>query len=280
MSQVVQASLIDANELRSAARLAWATARRFLLRFASRPVMLIRAPVQPLLFLLSYLIAYQVAGVTEVNGANAIGFLYIGALAIDAWTSTVWGSGYAFQWERHEGTIETLMLSPASRVAVVLGNGLGSFIWAIPAQLLGLIPALLLGARFDVDDPVAALISFVAVYVSSLCVGVACAGLFILTRQANAMANFLQTPIFLLAGFIVPRSALPDWLAAISSILPIAHAVDALRATALAGASFTDIWRTLLACAATCAGFVLIGLWGLKRVEHAARRLGTLDLTA
>ncbi len=145
---------------------------------------------------------------------------------------------------------------------------------------LVLIAALLLGARFDVAHPLAALLAFSAVYLSSLCLGFAFAGLFILTRQANAMANFLQTPIFLLAGFIVPRSALPDWLAAVSFGLPIAHAVDALRATALTGASFLDVWRPLLFCAATCVAFLVIGLWGLKRVEYAAKRLGTLDLTA
>jgi ABC-2 type transport system permease protein len=275
----IAALLIDPSELRSGLRLTWATARRYLLRFASQPVMLVRAPVS-VLILLTYFMAYQVAGVTDVDGANAIGFLYIGSLAIDAWVSTVWGSGYAFQWERYEGTIESLMLSPASRVAVVLGNGIGEFIWNVPAQLLALIPAFLLGARFEIDDPVAALISFLAIYLSSLCVGVACAGLFILSRRANALANFLMTPIFLLAGFIVPRSALPDWLAATSNILPIAHAVDALRAATLTGASLADTWRSLLACAVTSAVFVVIGLWGPKRVEYVSKRLGTLDLTA
>lgn len=276
----VAAPIIDPSEWRSAARLTWATARRFLLRFASQPIMLLRAPLQPLIYLVSYFVAYQVAGMTEVDGGNAIGFLFIGALAIDAWSSAIWGSGYAFQWERHESTIEALMLSPGSRLAVVLGNGLGSFIWSVPSQLLGLIPAFLLGAEFDVADPFAALIAFVAVYASSLCLGVAFAGLFILSRQANAMANFLQTPIFLLAGFIVPRSALPDWLEPVAGILPITHAVDALRASALSGAGLSDIWESLLACVATSVGFIVLGLWALKRVEHVSKRLGTLDLTA
>ena len=272
--------LVDPSELRNSARLLRATARRFWLGFASRPIMVIRAPLQPVLFLLSYLIAFQVAGQTSVDGADAIGFLFIGFIGIDAWSSTIWGSGYAFQFERHSGTIETLMLSPASRVPVILGYGIGQFIWAIPSQILGLILALSLGARVDIDAPGAALLGFLAVYLSSLCVGFAFSGLFILSRQANAMANFLQTPIFLLAGFIVPRSALPDWLAAISNVLPIAHAVDALRAATLTGASLTDIWQPLLACAATGAVFVVIGLWGLKRVEYVSKRLGTLDLTA
>ena len=279
MSQT--AAIFEPSGLRSAAHLTIATLRRYLLRFASRPIMLLRAPLQPLLFLLSYIVAYHVAGPTEVNGGNAVGFLFIGLIGIDAWSATLWGSGYAFQWERHEGTIEALMLSPGSRAAVILGNGLGPFVfWTLPSVSLALVVSLQLGARFTIHDPLTLLVAFCSIYASSLCVGFACSGLFILSRQANALANFLQTPIFLLAGFIVPRSALPDWLAAISSVLPIAHAVDALRAAALTGAALTDIWRPLLACAATCAAWILIGLWGLNRVEYAARRLGTLDLTA
>ena len=275
------AAIFEPSGLRGAVRLTTATARRNLLRFASRPIMLLRAPLTPLPFLLSYVVAYQVAGQTEVNGGNAVGFLFIGLLGINAWSATLWGAGYAFQTERHDGTIEALMLSPGSRAAVILGNGLAPFVfWTTPSASLALIASLLLGARFSIHDPITMLIALLAIYVSSLCAGFACAGLFILSRQANALANFFQTPIFLLAGFIVPRSALPDWLAAVSNLLPIAHAVDALRAAALTGASFVDIWRMLLACVVTCGVFVLIGLWGLERVEHAARRLGTLDLTA
>jgi ABC-2 type transport system permease protein len=275
------AAIFEPSGLRSAQRLTFATARRYLLRFASRPIMLIRAPIQPVLFMLGYILAYEIAGTEQVAGGSAVGFLFIGLIGIDAWSATVWGSGYAFQTERHEGTIEAMMLSPGSRAAIVLGNGLGPFIfWTAPSLTVALITALLFGADFNIHDPFTVLVAFLAVYGSSLCIGFAFSGLFILTRQANAMANFLQTPIFLLAGFVVPRSALPDWLATVSNVIPIAHAVDALRAAALSGASLVDIWRPLLACAATSVVFIVLGLWGLKRVGYCSNRLATLDLTA
>lgn len=275
----VRAPFLEPSAFRRAVRLFTATARKNVLEYASRPIMLIRAPLSPVLFLLSYLMAYRISGQTTVNGANALGFLYLGVVAIDAWNSTVWGSGYAFQHERDLQTIGAVMLAPISRPAFVLGHGVATFVfWGVPSQLLGFTVAVLLGARFSIHHPIAVLVSFLTVYIASLAIGFGFSALFILSRQANMLANFLQTPIYLLAGFLVPRSVLPDWLYPVTNVLPIAHALDALRATALTGAGFSDIWRSLAAWIGGCVGFFIIGLWGLRRVDRVSRRLGTLDL--
>lgn len=177
----------------------------------------------------------------HVGGANAAGFLLVGMVGLLAWSSSIWSSGYAIEHERHEGTVGALFLSPASRAAIVVGYGLGSFVWELPSLLVVGLIALLSGARFDVSDPFAALAALGSVYVASLCVGFAFAGLFVLSRRGNLLANFLQMPIYLLAGFVVPRDRLPGWLEQLSDAVPASHATDALRASTLAGASFGQI---------------------------------------
>ncbi len=134
------------------------------------------------------------------------------------------------------------------------------------------------GADFDIQHPLAALVSLFAVYACCLCIGLAFGGLFVLTRQSNAMSNFLQTPMYLLAGFFVPRSALPEWLQKVSDLLPVSHAIDALRSTTLSGGSFSDVGSALGAAAVTSVLFLLAGLWGLHRLDDVVRRRGTLDL--
>jgi ABC-2 type transport system permease protein len=259
-------------------RLLWATVRVFLLRWASNPIMLVRAPLMPLLLLVSFTVAYQVSGQNAVQRQGVVGFLVVGILATLAWNATVWGSGHALQWELHSGTIPAVVAAPTRMMPVVIGYGIGNIAWDITGLASCLGAAVLLGARFEVADPVAALVSLVAVYGSSLCIGLGFAGLFILSRQANAMSNFLQAPIWLLAGFFVPRAALPDWLEPVSDAIPLAHAVDALRATTLAGESFAEVGGALLATATTSAVFLLAGVWSLRRVDHALRRRGNLDL--
>ncbi len=118
-----------------------------------------------------------------------------------------------------------------------------------------------------------------AVYGSCLCIGLAFGGLFVLSRQANALANFLQMPIYLLAGFFVPRAALPGWLQDLGTVLPLTHAIAALREAILRGASVSDIWEPLSAASAASIACFLAGLWGLRRVDTVVRRRATLDLS-
>jgi ABC-2 type transport system permease protein len=259
-------------------RLVTATVRVFLLRFASNPIMLIRAPLTPVLILIGFHLAYDVSGQQQVGTASAMGFLVIGMLGTGAWSSTVWGSGNAIQSEVYEGTITSVIAAPGRISAVIVGHGVGSIVFGLPALLVSIVVGIGFGAHFDVNHPMAALVSLLAVYVCCLCIGLAFGGLFVLTRQSNAMSNFLQAPIYLLAGFFVPRSALPDWLQKVSDVLPIAHAIDALRSTALTGGSFSDVAPALGAAAGTSALFLLAGLWGLHRLDDVVRRRGTLDL--
>lgn len=280
MSQgAIQASLLEPSELRRAWRVFAGTSWRNVLEFASRPILIVRALITPILYLLTYLLAYRISGQTSVNGQNALGFLFLGIVAIDAWNSTLWGSGYAFEHERDLQTIGAVMMAPINRSAYVLGNGMALYLWTIPSHLAGVVVAIALGARFTIHDPIALIVMLIALHIGSLAVGFAFAPLFILSRQANMIANFLQVPMYLVAGFLVPRSALPDWLASIAVVLPIVPALDALRATALHGAGLTGILGPLAIWAIGCLVFFAIGLWGLRRVDQIARRQGTLELT-
>lgn len=280
MSQLAgQAALLEPSELKRAWRVFAGTAWRNVLEFASRPILIVRALLTPALYLLTYLIAYRISGQKTVDGQDALGFLYLGLVAIDAWNSTLWGSGYAFQHERDLQTMGAVMMAPIHRTPYVLGNGMALYLWSIPAQLIGLFVALGLGAHFDVQHPIALLVALLALYLGSLAVGYAFAPLFVLSRQANLIANFLQVPVYLVAGFIVPRSVLPGWLARPTAILPIVPGLDVSRATALSGAGFAAIGPSLALWAAGCALCIVIGFWGLRRVDRITRREGTLELT-
>lgn len=280
MSQVVgQAALLEPSGLRRAWRVFAGTSWRNVLEFASRPILIVRALLTPVLYLLTYLLAYRISGQQTVDGQDALGFLFLGLVAIDAWNSTLWGSGYAFQHERDLQTIGAVMMAPINRTPYVLGNGMALYLWSIPAQLAGLFVAIGLGARFDVRHPDALIVAILALYLGSLAVGFAFAPLFILSRQANMIANFLQVPVYLIAGFLVPRSVLPGWLARPTEILPIVPALDASRDAALSGAGFAAIGPSLALWAAGCLLCFAIGFWGLRRVDRITRRDGTLELT-
>jgi len=256
----------------------FATTRRYLQDVSAYTIQLVRWPLGPLFMFATWRITYNVSGRASIDGATLSGFLLVGIFGNILWSSSIWGSGYAIQDERDSGTSASLFLTPVSRVAVVAGYGLGSFIWFIPSFIaLGLL-AWITGASFNISDPLAVAASVVTLCLASLAAGFTFSGIFILTRRGNLVANVIQSPVYLLGGLLVPLSALPDWLRPFSNALPLTNAVVALRASTLLGSSLQSVSQPILFSLIASAVWFLIGLVGLWRVEDVAKRTGQLDL--
>jgi ABC-2 type transport system permease protein len=131
--------------------------------------------------------------------------------------------------ERTSGTLERLLSMPTGKLDLLLGYALAFGLLAIVQGLLasGLAIGLL---DLDVAGPTWMLI---AVAVLDAVLGVAL-GLFV---SAFASTEFqvvqfmpaLVLPQFLLCGLLVARDEMPDVLSAISDVLPLSYAVDAMR---------------------------------------------------
>lgn len=255
-----------------------ATMRVEIARKCAYTIEVVRWPLFPVLYFSVLLLAYQAAGRETVDGVPAAGFLLVGTFAMTLWSASVWTSGYAVELERSEGTILSLFLTPASRTAVVFGYGLGALvIFVLPTLAVLLLLTLVSGSTFNVSDPAAALLAGLALIGASQAVGYLLAGLFVLTRRANMFANFVQSPIYLLSGMVVPLDQLPDWLRWFAYGFPISYGIEALRAALLSGASLTDIGPELLLCALVSGLMIVIGALLLQRVEEVAKRGGQLD---
>lgn len=254
------------------------TAIVFVRRSNAYLIDVIRWPLYPLAIYATWRVGYAVAGRGEVGGVDAAGFLLIGMFGMITWTATVWGGGYALEYERYDGTIGALFLSPASRAAVIIGYGIGGLIWILPALIVVALLGVVVGARLTIADPLAALLAACALVAATLGTGFVLASLFILSRRANLMANVIQAPLQLLGGFIVPRESLPAWARLLSDALPVGHAVDALRASTLTGARLADVWWQLVLAFTLAVLYTALGLLSLWRVEDAAKRTGQLDL--
>ncbi len=254
------------------------TARAYVARSNAYLIDVIRWPLAPLIFYATMRLTYAAAGQETVAGTNVAGFLLVGIFGMITWSGTIWSSGYAVEYERHEGTIAALFLSPASRAATIAGYGLGGFVWMLPSFVVVAILGWAIGARLNVADPLAVAGAVVALLVASLACGFAFAGLFVLSRRANLLANFIQTPGYLLAGVLFPRERLPEGLYALSNAIPVSHAIDALRASTLRAATLREVLWSLALAGAVSAVYALVGLLSLRKVEHAAKRSGQLDL--
>jgi ABC-type multidrug transport system permease subunit len=100
----------------------------------------------------------------------------------------------------------------------------------------------------------------------------------VLTRRANMWANFLQSPIHLLSGMVVPVSDLPGSLSWFAAVFPMSAGMNALRDSLLSGATLGEITEPLLRFSLSSLALLLIGTLLLRRVENVAKRGGQFDL--
>lgn len=260
------------------ARVGLATAGSYIRQTLAYTIEVVRWPIFPLLYYLTFSFTYQAAGRESVAGVSPEAFLLVGLFGMTLWSSAIWSGGYAVETERSAGTINSLFLTPASRGAVVLGYSLGAIaIFVAPTMTVATLLAFAFGVDFNVTDPFAVVVAFGALLIAALAMAYLLSGAFVLTRRANMFANFLQSPIYLLSGMALPVDDLPGWLQWFAWVFPLSAGMDALRGTLLSGQSLGDISDSIIRLLILAALLMAAGQWLLGKVEHAARDTGSLD---
>jgi ABC-2 type transport system permease protein len=118
---------------------------------------------------------------------------------------------------------------------------------------------------------------FVALPVSVLALGLlglVLASTFVMYRQANALSNLLEYPIWLVTGLLTGLALLPGWTRPISWALAPTWGVKALREAAIGG----DPGLAVAISVALGVAYLVIGHYCLRYFEKLAREKATLSL--
>jgi len=166
--------------------------------------------------------------------------------------------------ERSSGTLERLLSMPMGKLDFLFGYALAFGLMAAlqSAIAVGVCVGLL---DLDVTGPVWLL---TVVAVADAVLGSAL-GLFVsaFARTEFQAVQFMPAvvvPQILLCGLLVPRDRLPDALEAISNLLPLSYAVDAMES--LVGSGDTgEVWADLGVIAAFTVAALALGAATLRR---------------
>ena len=156
-------------------------------------------------------------------------------------------AAFAIVRERERGTLEQLMVTPASPVAVVLGKLL-PYLGLAFLQLLFILALMTFAFRVPIHGSLALLLALSTVYLFALLA----LGLLVSSRartqmEAIQMAQMFLLPSVMLSGYIFPLSSLPGPLRVFAQILPATHFIAIARGIIIRGAAFADLWRSVAA---------------------------------
>jgi ABC-2 type transport system permease protein len=204
-------------------------------------------------------------------------FFLIGNAFMGVAVTGFFGMSSAIAGERRSQTLPTLLASPANRLALFLGRALPSILTGVlVAAIAFTICAFILDVDFTAAElrglAVAALASSFACTGFGLCLG----SLGFRGRNVSLFADMVTGSMLLISGANVPLERLPGWLQAISSVLPLAHGIEAARRLA-DGATLGDVAGLVGAELAIGGVYLALGLAMLRFFEYEGRRSATLE---
>ena len=204
-------------------------------------------------------------------------YVALGAGMMGIWSSTLFGSGGALQWNRWQGTLELLVASPPPFIVVLLPLTLATSVTGAYALLSTLFwGRVFFGVPLHLVHPLSFLVAVPAAVFSLGLMGLLMASSFILYRHANALSNLLEYPVWVATGLLFPLALLPGWVTPLSWLLAPRWGIDAIRHAALGSG---PVWFPIAMCVATGAAYLVLAAAFLQIFERAARARATLALT-
>ena len=255
----------------SAARLIWTGWLFHMKTLTLSGFFLLTSFIQPMIF------ASIAFFLVEAGGRpGTLLYAALGAGMMGIWSSTLFGSGGAIQWQRWQGTLELLVAAPAPFLLVLLPLALATASVGLYSLTMTLIwGRLLFSVPLELVHPFAFVVAVPATVLGLGLLGLLLASTFILYRHANAMSNLLEYPVWLVTGLLVPVSLLPVWVEPLSWVLAPTWGVRAIRDAAIGG----DPWPAIGMCLVLGAIYFALATVFLRHFERLARERATLALT-
>ena len=179
--------------------------------------------------------------------------------------------------ERFQQTLGSILITPAPRLPLYVGRALpvvlnGFFVAAFGLTVGGLIVGIEIPAE---SIPAIALVTAVSA-ISCTGLGLASAAIGRVVRETAVLSNIIFGILLVCTGANVPLDALPDWLRALSEVLPFTHGIEAARQLA-DGASFSDVDGLVAQEALIGAVYATIGYTLIRVLERHSRKHATLE---
>lgn len=147
----------------------------------------------------------------------------------------------SFIRERSQGTLEKFMVSPLSRVEIVLGYVLGFSLFTLLQSTTTLL-VVTFGFKVPMrGNPLTALAVVLLLGAGALVLGSFLSNFARSEFQVVQFIPLIITPQIVLCGVWWPMQSIPEFIRPISYMLPLTYAGDALREVMLKGSSLTEI---------------------------------------
>ena len=166
--------------------------------------------------------------------------------------------------ERERGTIEQLLMLPASTAEIVIAK-----IAPLFAMLCIMLVICMMLIKFAFRVPFHGSFALVTAG-AALCllcgigVGTTIASFSKSAKQSMLLGFFVNPLLFSLSGSLNPIEGMPKWMQPLTILNPIHHLATIARGCLIKGSGFSDLWLNFLSLALLTLGLISLSVWRFR----------------
>lgn len=229
-------------------------------------------------FFIDRLFGQEVVGHLRPYGVGYFAYVLLGLALFSFMGTGISGVAAQVNADQYMGTLESILTTPLRPVTLAVGFSLWGVLYSF-GEMAGylLLGAVLLGAPVGNANVISVAFILLLAVMSFNSLGLLAASVIVVFKRGNPVAWFFQGVAGLLGGVYFPVEVLPDWLQALSALLPVTYAVRGLELAVYQGASISTLWVEILPLAFLAALLLPLGLFGFAASIRQAKRAGSLS---
>lgn len=240
----------------------------------SRPMFQFCILVYPVLFGWILYMMYQ-----DSSQAELIGYVMIGTAIGSLWGSISFSSAGDIERERFMGTLEIIFNTPTKFIAIMVGKVIGNTVLGVCSMIVSFV---FIMAAFKVpliiNNPLLFAISAAISIFSYIAIAMFMSACFTLSRNARALMNCMEYPVYILCGIVFPIEILPVWTRPLSYILSPTYTVKLLRMTMLGIENYNEYYILLGILFMITTIYSLLAISFYRFIDKRTRVLATLGV--
>jgi len=250
------------------------------------PIAFIRQCFSPLVFLLPYLIygLVLVGGrqsehlLQLVGTGDVVTFIFTGYIIMGFIGTAVWAMGFSIRKEQWYGTLESVFVTPASRLSLVFGMALHSTGHQAIGTLLqvGVIYAVF-GLALKITGILPALVIFALMMFALYGFGILISALGLILKEGWIVAEGLHSILTILSPVAYPLIVLPSIAQQASNVFPTAPALVGMRTFLIDGYRPETVGNVFLHLLVLNIAWILFGLFIFRLADAYVRKRGSLE---
>lgn len=211
---------------------------------------------------------------------NYVNYVVLGTGLCTLWSAICFSSAGDIQREAYGGTLENISSVPVPFYLIMLGKVLGNtFLGLLGMAISSISIWVFTGELMQIADIGQFSLAFMGMLLSFLAVSVVIAPIFTLSKQARVLMNCMESPIFILCGFVVPIEMLPIGVRWISYLLPPTWGTKILREVANGSISQEAYWQGMGILLLLSIFYILVSVVLFKQIDKKTRILATLGVS-